>query len=529
MSHTTPQRSGCACADLLIEAQLDGEHPNHGATQASLAQHREVCAECRADERLVDLWRTHGPLGPCDPLDELARMRLVHEVLAAHDRAPRRPRSLWLVAPAAAVVSALLVTSWLVWRQEPTQVPALATAAPTPSLAERESAPRSVLIAGEVTVSGLPAGLGDHLGEETTIETGRGSMVLAVGEGVLAHLGGRGRVRLMRRTEQNTVLRLDVGRLLITAPEGRPHRALEVETPAGTVALIGTVVAVDVRLGAVDVNVLRGRAEVSEAGRPRRAVPVGGRLRLGSTRVHTGADTAHRELWQLAHGVEALSDRDDAGVLRISSVPPRAIVVVDGRELGETPLAARVGPGRHVVRVSQAGRSAVRELALSPGRETFSAFDLRAAATTAEPAPGYDAAAAEPTAAELLRAAQTLRAQRQWQAAADTYRRLLAAFPEAGHAAAVELSLGDVLLYDLREHAAALASFRAYLAHPSTPAAEEARLGVALALRAQGGGEAERAAIEELLAHHPLTVRADELRARLRALSGPQPGEAAHD
>ncbi|MEK7703942.1 MAG: FecR domain-containing protein, partial [Myxococcota bacterium] len=379
MSDVTLPHNACAARELALEALLGHDAARAHAAQHAYEQHRATCAVCLADERWLELLRADGPLGPSEPLDEVARMRLVHRVLDAHDAAPRRGRSmgLWFAVPAACALAALVAASWLIWRPAPAGIAADAVSALTPPSTIYERAPHSVLVAGVVTVQGVPAHLADTVGTDGTLETARGSIVMALGDGVLAHLGGEGRLRLTRHNEQGMVLRLEAGRLLVTAPEGRHHRRLEIETPAGVVAVVGTVVAVDAQQGAVEVQVLRGQAEVSEPGRPRRPVPVGGVLRLGSARVRTSVATAQRDLWQLAHGLEALSDHDDAAVLRVRSVPQRAVVLVDGRELGETPLAARVGPGRHVVRVSDATRSEVREVLLSSAHETVSTFDLR--------------------------------------------------------------------------------------------------------------------------------------------------------
>lgn len=124
------------------------------------------------------------------------------------------------------------------------------------------------------------------------------------------------------------------------------------------------------------------------------------------------------------------------------------------------------------------------------------------------------------TAAELLTRATEARRAGEYREAARLYERLQRTYPTSREARVSQIALGRVRLDHLDDPRGALAQFRSYLtSNRSGALAEEARVGAALALRRLGRAGEERAAWEELLRHHPLSIHADDARARIRELS----------
>lgn len=139
-----------------------------------------------------------------------------------------------------------------------------------------------------------------------------------------------------------------------------------------------------------------------------------------------------------------------------------------------------------------------------------------------EPAPPLAPVLAPAPPRDRLAVANRLRGQKRWRAAASAYD-VIARDHAKGHAAEREAALvaGAALQ---REHLAnpraAIARFeRALALNPSGPLAEEARWGLAVAWRSVGRPARERRALQELLQHHPESLRAPAAQARLQELA----------
>jgi hypothetical protein len=80
------------------------------------------------------------------------------------------------------------------------------------------------------------------------------------------------------------------------------------------------------------------------------------------------------------------------GTLRVSSTPAGVAVEIDGREAQPSPISARLDPGKHLVRVSQAGFDpATREIEIRSGETLELAIELKGIAPP--PAPSAPAVA----------------------------------------------------------------------------------------------------------------------------------------
>lgn len=118
---------------------------------------------------------------------------------------------------------------------------------------------------------------------------------------------------------------------------------------------------------------------------------------------------------------------------------------------------------------------------------------------------------------DLLAKANAARMARDWRAADALYRRVARARGSGNGLAAqtARVASAELHLEHLGDAAGAARGFRAALAGGARAVlAEDARWGLAEAARALGDVAAERRALDDFLAHHPDSVRAERARAR---------------
>ncbi|HEX3763721.1 MAG TPA: hypothetical protein VHW23_33725 [Kofleriaceae bacterium] len=127
-------------------------------------------------------------------------------------------------------------------------------------------------------------------------------------------------------------------------------------------------------------------------------------------------------------------------------------------------------------------------------------------------------------AADLLARANAARLAHDWRAADALYRRVARGGGGNGLAAQTALvASAELHLEHLGDPAGAARRFRAALAGGAGEAlAEDARWGLAESARAAGDAAAERRALDDFLAHHPASARAERARTR-RAELGAAP------
>lgn len=121
---------------------------------------------------------------------------------------------------------------------------------------------------------------------------------------------------------------------------------------------------------------------------------------------------------------------------------------------------------------------------------------------------------------DLLRRANERRAQGQWRAAESLYQRVLQASPGTESAYVALVASGGLRLEHLGDARGALRQYQQALRlRPAGSLSEEARHGVARAWRALGDTVQEKRALEDFLAAHPDSLRAESAKHRLAQLS----------
>ncbi len=123
----------------------------------------------------------------------------------------------------------------------------------------------------------------------------------------------------------------------------------------------------------------------------------------------------------------------------------------------------------------------------------------------------------EQEADDLLARANALRGQRLWKDAEATYQEVAKKYPRSAAAYVAQVASAGLRLDHLDDPAGAKKLYqRALTARPSGPLVEEARYGLARALRALGDSAGERDALETFVRAHP----ASPLRARAQKRLG---------
>jgi TolA-binding protein len=201
-------------------------------------------------------------------------------------------------------------------------------------------------------------------------------------------------------------------------------------------------------------------------------------------------------------------------------------VRLDGEPLGTTPIAMSVRPGYRRLALELEHHAPIAEqITLARGEAVSRVFEMGAAIAQHEPADPekLDEAVRHPadrdTPDDILARAQALRKQRDWNGAAGAYKQLVAQYPGSGQARTARVSLGVIQLGHLGQPGQALRNFEAYLsAAPTGALAPEALYGRASAYRAQGRTDLEAAALGDLVARFPASLRVPAARARLQEL-----------
>jgi hypothetical protein len=125
----------------------------------------------------------------------------------------------------------------------------------------------------------------------------------------------------------------------------------------------------------------------------------------------------------------------------------------------------------------------------------------------------------EKEAEDLLARANALRGERRWQDADGVYAEVAKRYPRSAAAYVAQVASAGLRLDHLKDGGGARKLYRAALAaRPTGPLAEEARYGLARALRVLGDREGERAALEAFVAKHPGSPLAASARKRLGEL-----------
>lgn len=547
-----------------------------------IAAHLADCASCRAEESVAQLIRDVGDHGAAAPLDELTERRMLNGIMDKYEavRAPGKSAKLATPRPRLGLAAAALVLALVgaglgiaVYRAlQPEQT----MSGPTQGLSGRGAA-RVQLSTGQVQLDNVPVAVGQlvRAGQTMRVREGRTALVLPADSAVMLERDST--VRLDRLSAATTALTLKRGAILATVRPRTGRPKFTVRTRAGRIEVTGTVFWVESSPQRVVVAVLRGQVRVVEPGQPPRVVSSGQRTVLGARALGPGnsamprtraIDAMHRtEAWRWVRALELITIAG-ASPVSLRSRPSGAQVLVDELLLGETPLTVRLSPGHHRLELRKpgyvpviqwmsvpAGKPLDREVALSSLLATGSSSGSGAkepspkrvtprrsrppwseSGSTSEPAvtghrqppahggqpatkigAGNDSATL--TARELSTRARALRAKGDFKGAAKVFAELLRRYPRHRRSHTARVSLGLLLLDDLRDARGALQQFTRYLSVNRLGAlAQEAAYGRIRALRRLGRRAAEIRRLQEFLKQFPLAVQTSAVRRRLRAL-----------
>ncbi|MFH2008441.1 MAG: FecR domain-containing protein [bacterium] len=294
--------------------------------------------------------------------------------------------------------------------------------------------------------------------------------------------------------------------------------------------------------------------------------------------------TRQTEAWRWVRALQLITAAASTRV-KIDSRPTGALVAVDDLLLVETPLQTRLAPGHHRLELRKPGYApVVRWITVNAGEPLTLDVTLRSmlagrratsgpGTTTGSSDPGASrhrtpwsrphppwsqddgdgdnkdqpdgiGAAARPgappttgpaagtptgpTAKELVARARKLRARGDYRGAVQVFRELLKRYPKSGRAQMARVSLGLLLLDELKDANGALLHFDRYLASSRFGAlAQEASYGRIRALRRLGLRAAEIRRLQQFLTSFPTAVHAKAVRLRLRVLGIAVPKPAA--
>lgn len=464
--------------------QADGR-PLTPAEQSSIEDHLAGCESCRAERDIARAIRYDGSNSPAPPLQGAPRDEWIDDVLERAEspdgesvtgidaRRPggdrsRRWHPAWIAAAAALVLLAVAVWRW---------GPQHDTAGDPPSL----------------------GATGDVMAAGARVVTGAGPAALQLGPTIDLYAEPGSAWTLSEWNAEVAAVYLERGEIFARVDPVAAGPSFSILTAAGEVRVTGTFFSVAVEPSppgaespTASVQVYRGVVTLVEDGVLSRLVGGGEAAVLGLPVIDPlGLDQRRR-----ADVVEANLDQligDDSGITEGRALEIFNRAVTGGEE----------GTADH-------------EAPPSGGDETTGtpALALRDTPRAAESEP-----VGEPTAAELLSRAQTLRSERSWPDAADAYQELVQHYPESTEAHVSLISLGAVQFDHLDQPAEALASFDAYLAaEPEGSLLPEACFGRARALVALDRQSEAEEALEQFLTDHPGAVQAPQAREMLDGL-----------
>jgi ferric-dicitrate binding protein FerR (iron transport regulator)/TolA-binding protein len=491
-------------------------------------------------EQAEELLRLSAGDAHVEPLDELSRRRAIKAAVDEANRPsairrrssippdPRSARSrrrtvaLVAIGAAAAMVAAVIAGGAALLLIDSGDPAPSAMPGETPA---GESLEVSVLLASGATSELTEAIVsGTRLEQGRTISVDEGRAVVGIADRVrmLAEPRTRARFERLDRTLMEVVL--DSGRVLLSVQPGTEEPRVVVSTAAGKVLVTGTVFAVESAAGEVVVQVYRGTVRVERAGEEPFTVQAPNAADLETGEVTELLDAEVAEAGKTAAAMEILSGGASAR-LQVRSVPSGAWVTLDGESLGATPIAMSVRPGHRRLSLELERYAPMAEqIALARDEAVTRVFELGPTIADRDPAAERTDEDTRPTADretpdQILARAQALRKKRDWSGAARAYSQLVQEFPRSGQARTARVSLGVIQLRHLGQAGKALRNFDAYLrAAPNGALAPEAIYGRASAFRAQDRTDLEAAALGDLVARFPASLRVPAARQRLKQL-----------
>ena len=501
-------------------------------------EHLEQCADCRLESGILEEMAFDGTSGPAPELDDLSRRRWIDDVMDAVSRQDSAAidvsqRHTWRISSyAAAAAIAVLAMSAILWSAWPSfQAPSSGDEA-IGYVASKKLAGTLLLSSGDVRVGGEVLGLGSPLEQGSRISMASGSAVMELTDGISVFMDEGAEVEIRDLGQELVDLFVKSGRIIVQVNPVHDGPALLVSTGDGSVAVTGTVFSVAVVDGKSSVRVFRGSVKIQSGTDQARRIRLGEEAVLGREGVTHFSKEDESAVSSMLRTLEILTSKEGIA-LEIDSVPVGADVLVDGVELGFTPVRASVRAGYRRLDIKKKGFESVRELLeLGVERRLTRVFELGelsqtevASSVTSETARGKTSgsksgspilAGPAATPAEMIARAQVFRMERNWVAAVKAYSDLIDTHPSSAQARAALVSMGNIQLENLGKPRSALRAFDTYLARSGKGAlAREASFGRANALRALGKSNEERTALEAFLRDYPNSMLTQRVKTRL--------------
>ncbi|MFO8072894.1 MAG: FecR domain-containing protein [Polyangia bacterium] len=359
-----PAQCRRARRDLLAEDRLDA------VGRGRLELHLRRCPQCRSLAEGLARVESGG-----EPIEELSAERArkiydrllpaVHHLAVEREHRPtglRRFAALAWSVGALAAAAALVV--WIAVGENPNSAgeASAVVAARSPAGAEREAVETSGVIdrsQGSIRVDGRPFGDSrDRFpvtsGTRVALDEGS-SVAFRLGDTARVALAGESEWRVERSTETLVEMMLERGKLAIDF-DGRLGRMLDVRTPDSLVRVRGTLFTVEVAPdSATRIGVLDGHVEVVPLGRAGSTVELsaGDLAEIPSGRILPLGDEQRALAAEIDVAGDTLASR--GRLVRFEGSPEKAIVELEGRVVGTTPLAIRIPEGEVSYRLSAPG------------------------------------------------------------------------------------------------------------------------------------------------------------------------------
>ncbi len=576
----------CRRMEQLRDRRLMGETLTE-EERRDWESHLAVCEQCRSLEQGLEAIRFDPQDPPTEPLDDVTSHRLISEVLdrarergmseaaplassqdgaldaeegildpAARSR-KGRPLSMGVIKASLLAAALAVVAMGIYLSRSADKDSKSGDKVGRQPIAKQHSRldGEAVLVAGAALQDGRPLPVGTKVRMGGLVAARDGQTTLAIPRLGLLHLRQGSVVTLQPRRHNDVGLVIRQGAVEAYV---NPASKLKLSILAGKVRVhvLGTFLRVS-RIASrpadcIEVSVLHGLVSVQGPGLDER---ISDGQSYDTCRAHKAplGSRVTKDLWSQEDRLHMLSSTK-AALLTVRSTKPGALVMVDGIELGETPLTAMVKPGRRTLEVRMDGATVLSDrVDLAAGKPLRRFCDVTSPGPRApssdtvalnEPPPGNEtppkarrsiarrgparqSAAPVPRtshqpratgpspATRLLEQAQALRSRRNWRAAAKAYAAVVRRYRGRREARVALLSLAAIELEHLGHPRKALALFRRYLSQGGG-LAQEARWGIIQALRALGKKREERAALQDFLARYPHSVRAERIRKQMK-------------